>query len=253
MLGLVEVCNAGWPAAVGAFYTTRAGGSSQGVYGSFNLGTHVGDAARDVLSNRQMLSDSLREPAAATLDFAWLNQVHGTALVGAEHALRESLDADASWTRRMGLACVVMTADCAPVLITDRCGSFVAACHAGWRGLADGVIENTIARLPSDDDVLAWIGPTISQAAFEVGSEVLHQLVALDSENASFFLPVERRSTHFKADLSGMVKHALLRAGVAEVSVQADCTFADAERFYSYRRDGVTGRQASLIFIKGAS
>jgi len=188
-------------------------------------------------------------PGAAQVQ--WLQQVHGTEVVAAGTAAAPV--ADACWTGRAQLACAVLTADCLPVLFCDRAGSTVAAAHAGWRGLAAGVLEAAVAAMPvSPGDLLAWLGPAIGPRAFEVGEDVRIAFVDavdyadLKSRVAGCFTPASR-AAHFHADLYGLARLRLAGAGVTEVYGGEHCTFTEKDAFFSYRRDGKTGRMASLI------
>lgn len=229
------------PAAVRTCVTTRKGGVSQAPWDSCNLGTHVGDDPANVAANRAALVTDLG------CSPAWLEQTHSVLAVPADAG--QVINADASWTITPGIACTVMTADCLPVLFCDRAGSVVAAAHAGWRGLAGGVLENTIAAMgAAPADLLAWMGPAIGPDAFEVGAEVCEAFVDRDPAAAGAFTPSER-SGHFLADIYHLARLRLEAAGVTKVYGGGFCTVSDKERFYSYRRDGQTGRFASLIWL----
>lgn len=235
-----------WPAPawVRAAATTRQGGNSQAAFAGFNLALHVGDDPGHVAANRRQLRESLSLPAEP----AWLDQVHGVRSVRADE---ESMgcQADAAWTDRAGTVCVVMTADCLPLLLCDDEGRYVAAVHAGWRGLADGIIENTVRSLPvSPDRLMAWLGPAIGPRAFEVGPEVQARFAGDDPANASAFV-ASPRTGHFYADLYALARQALSRAGVWNVSGGNRCTFSEPETFFSFRRDKTCGRMASLIWL----
>ena len=232
------------PASVRACVTTRAGGVSQAPFDTFNLGEHVGDDPAAVAENRRRLQ------ALLGCRPAWLTQVHGVAVVEADPA--QVAEADASWTATPGVACTAMTADCLPVLFCDRAGSRVAAAHAGWRGLAAGVLEASVAALgcpPSE--VLVWLGPAIGPQAFEVGGEVREAFVALHAEAAGAFVP-SANPGRYMADLYRLARIRLASVGVSAVYGGGLCTFSDAERFYSYRREPRTGRLASLIWLQPA-
>lgn len=232
-----------WPAPsnIRALVTTRSGGVSVAPYESFNLGAHVGDAPEAVAENRLRLRRQLpSEPV-------WLDQVHGTRVLDADHA-SGIVAADAALARGAGVVCTVMTADCLPVLFCDDSGAVVAAAHAGWRGLAAGVLEATVARMAvAPECVLAWMGPAIGPTAFEVGGEVRDAFVAADPGAAEAFV-----SSHLPgkwlADLFLLARRRLVRAGVVRVYGGGVCTVTDQKRFYSYRRDGVTGRFASMVW-----
>lgn len=235
------------PATVAALTTTRAGGVSAAPFDALNLGDHVGDDPAAVVQNRQALVAACPGLGAV----GWLEQVHGTAVVGTDAAVVQR--ADAQFTAAPGLGCAVMTADCLPVLFCDRAGTRVAAAHAGWRGLCAGVLEATAATFPAAAEVLAWLGPAIGSAAFEVGPEVREQFVAaapatLRDATAGCFAasPVAGR---FLADIYALARLRLRAAGVDAVYGGGLCTVADKSRFFSFRRDGVTGRMASLIYL----
>lgn len=230
------------PAVVRAATTTRQGGVSEGPWYSLNLGDQVDDALPAVIENRRRLVSQLELPAEPL----WLRQVHGTQVARGEGAGR---CADARLSEVPGRVCVVLTADCLPVLFCNRYGTRVAAAHAGWRGLLAGVLESTISAF--DDapaDLMAWLGPAIGQDAFEVGDEVRGAFGAADIAALEHFR--YRRAGHWLADLYGLARQRLGGAGVTEVYGGDYCTFSDGGRFYSYRRDGVTGRMASLIWLQ---
>lgn len=233
-----------WPTPPGvkALVTTRAGGASVGPWATFNLGTRVGDDDEAVARNRALLCGMLPDEPV------WLHQVHGNAVVDAAIAAR-GVVADAAVTQTRGAVCVVTTADCMPVLLAHRDGAAVGAAHAGWRGMAAGVIEATVARLgvPARE-TMAWLGPSISAHAFEVGRDVHDAFVTQDAAAARAFAP--HGDGKFHADLYALARLRLARAGVHDVHGGGFCTFSDPARFYSYRRDGVTGRMAALIWIE---
>ena len=234
------------PAHVRACVTTRAGGVSTGIYAGLNLGDHVGDDPAAVAENRARV---IREVGVPPL---WLAQVHGCGVVDA--AARVGHDAappvaDAALARTPGVACAVMTADCLPVLFCDRNGSAVAAAHAGWRGLQAGVLEQTLAALAvPPEDVLAWLGPAIGPENFEVGGEVRAAFMATDGEAQRAFRP--GAPGKWWCDLYLLARQRLEKAGVRHIYGGEECTVADSARFFSYRRDGVTGRMASLIWLQ---
>lgn len=246
-----------WPAPTGvrALMTTRAGGVSAGPWGlpggragGLNLATHCGDEPAAVGLNRRRLRACLpAEPA-------WLHQVHG-AVVADLHARSEAGEpaADASVASRPGVVCAVLVADCLPVLMAAGDASAVAAVHAGWRGLAGGVIEAAAAalraRAADGRRIVAWLGPCIGPAAFEVGAEVREQLCDGDGHCAPMFKQAPARGK-WLADLPALARRRLARAGVASVCGGHWCTVADPARFYSFRRDGVTGRMAACVWIE---
>lgn len=232
-----------WPAPpnVRALVTTRHGGISIGPYASFNLGDHVGDDPAAVAENRRLLYTRL--PAAPV----WLKQVHGNRCVDAASAVPDS-EADAAFARSPGIVCAVLTADCLPVLLCDTDGTAVAAAHAGWRGLAAGVIEATVAALGVPGErLIAWLGPAIGPQSFEVGGEVRTAFMAHDPRAASAF--IRRSNDKWLCDIYRLARQRLETLGVCRIASAEFDTCRDAQRFFSYRRDGVTGRMASLIWI----
>jgi YfiH family protein len=229
------------PAAVGARAPTRGGGVSSGPYSSLNLGEHVGDASAAVAENRARLTRHL--PSSPR----WLTQVHGTTVVDAG-SLSAPVEADASLTREAGVVCAVMTADCLPVLFCDRRGTVVAAAHAGWRGLAAGVLERTVVAMGAPPaEILAWLGPAIGPRAFEVGEEVREAFVADDAAAVSAFVANDRG--RWQADLYALAHRRLAACGVSAVYGGGLCTFTDGARFFSFRRSPVTGRMATLVWL----
>ena len=234
-----------WPAPpwVRACCTTRVGGVSQGPYESLNLGYHVGDDPIQVARNRAMLRQGLSLPAEPL----WLAQVHGCEVAeGAD--FHPGFAADAAIARVPAQVCAAMTADCLPLLLCDPQEQSVAAVHAGWRGLAAGVIECAIARLTEDPaQLLVWLGPAIGPDAFEVGPEVRAAFLAADPGVDSAFRPSSR--DRWLADIYALARARLAAVGVSRVYGGDLCTFADERRFFSFRRDGTTGRMASLIWI----
>jgi YfiH family protein len=223
--------------------TVRAGGYSTGVYESFNLGDHVGDDPEAVQRNRARLRESLKIPEPS-----WLKQVHGIDVVEAEFGVAGAV-ADGSYTEMVGTVCAVLTADCLPVFLCDRQGTKVALVHAGWRGLANGVIEAGVLalRLPADE-LLAWLGPGIGPEAYEVGDDVRHAFVEHDPDAATAFQA--REHGKWLADMYALARQRLQGMGVGAVYGGDHCTFRERDRFFSYRRDGVTGRMASLIWLE---
>jgi YfiH family protein len=236
-----------WPAPphVKALITTRAGGVSTGPYESFNLGLSTGDDAHAIETNRVRLRAVLpREPH-------WLKQVHGARVVSGDgEAPVDRPEADACVARERGSVCAVLVADCLPVFFTDRSGSIVAAAHAGWRGLAGGVIENTVDSLAANgacaQDVLAYLGPAIGPAVFEVGDEVYTAYTQSDPQTSAAFVPHGRGK--WLADLFALARRALMRSGVTAVYGGGLCTYSNPERFYSYRREKITGRMGAFIW-----
>lgn len=247
----LDLIRPAWPAPgrVRSVATTRTGGSSGGPYATLNLGDHVGDDPAAVAANRARLRAELglsREPA-------WLRQVHGAAVVHAADPGGEPPEADAAWTDRPGVACAVLTADCLPVLLCDRAGTRVAALHGGWRGLAAGVIEATLAAIEGSGvppgELLAWLGPAIGPEAYEVGDEVRRALAARDPDAAAAAYQ-QTRPGHGHLDLYAYARARLEALGVPAVFGGDRCTLTDSGRFYSYRRDGTCGRQATLVWLQ---
>ncbi len=244
------------PLNVAALSTTRIGGLSRTPYddgtgaGGLNLAMHVGDVAADVLRNRALLNGLL--PAAPN----WLNQVHGTTVVDAAEVLPGTA-ADAMTTTSVGQVCAIQTADCLPLLLADRAGRVVGAAHGGWRGLAGGIVENTVVRMREQGavELVAWLGPAIGPTRFEVGDEVrqafhAHGLEGVAVEQA--FQAIEGRPGKFLADIYALARALLHSVGVTSVFGGDCCTVSDT-RFYSYRRDAVTGRMASLIWLRDSA
>lgn len=233
------------PANVKALQTTRSGGVSIAPFASLNFGAHVGDDLIAVTANRQLLSPYLpSEPV-------WVNQVHGVEVIDA--AVSSCLqNADASFANKSNVVCVTMTADCLPVLLCDKKGTVVAAVHAGWRGLCDGVIESAVAKMQVPaSEILVWLGPAIGPDAFEVGDDVREQFVAKDSHAASAFKP---HGEKWLCNIYLIAKQRLCVLGVTEIYGatvnESFCTYTDKERFFSFRRDNVTGRMASMIWLE---
>ncbi|MCX7150110.1 MAG: peptidoglycan editing factor PgeF [Rhodocyclales bacterium] len=234
----------GWPAPPGvrALATTRRGGVSRAPWHGFNLSVRAGDDPQAVAANRALLRREL--PAEPV----WLAQVHGARCVDAALAA-PGVEADASFTRQRGVVCAVLTADCLPVLLCDDQASVVAIAHAGWRGLAAGVIEATVAALGEPGmRLMAWLGPAIGPQAFEVGDEVRDIFVDHDAQAASAF--AASANGKWLCDIHQLARQRLDALGIHRVTSADSCTKADAERFFSYRRDGVTGRMAGLIWLE---
>jgi len=241
-----------WPAPINvkALQTTRLGGVSVRPYSNLNLGAHVQDDPMAVAKNRQLLSPYLpSEPV-------WVNQVHGVDVIDAATSTCLQ-NADASLTTKPNVVCVTMTADCLPVLLCDKKGTVVAAVHAGWRGLCDGVIEAAVNKMQvSPSDVLVWLGPAIGPDAFEVGSDVREQFIEKDSQAALAFKSINNQDSKGKwlCNLYLIAQQRLNNIGVTQVygaSVNEDfCTYTDEARFFSFRRDNVTGRMASMIWLE---
>ena len=244
---------ADWPApsSVVALCTTRLGGCSAAPYESFNLARHAGDVDSSVAKNRNILAAAL----PLGVELSWLSQVHGTAVVQAGQGGYHP-SADAQWSRSQGVACAVLTADCLPVLLCSASGDVVAAAHAGWRGLLAGVLETTVGAMNTNtDELLAWLGPAIGPAAFEVGPDVREGFLAAARPSAvpavtQCFVPNTVRPEHYFCDLYALARIRLDALGVTNIFGGGFCTYRDSERFYSYRRDGETGRMASVILLR---
>jgi polyphenol oxidase len=234
-----------WPAPpnVRAAATLRTGGVSTGPFASLNLGSHVGDSVDAVTENRSRVRAMLDLPSEPL----WLNQVHGTTVVEANRVITTPT-ADAAFARDSRQVCAVLTADCLPVLLCDQNGTRVAAAHAGWRGLGGGILRETVHALGVPAQwLMAWLGPAIEQDAFEVGAEVRDRFIAADAASAVAFRSNERG--RWQADLYDLARRELTRLGVTGVYGGGFRCFADRERFFSYRRDGQTGRLATMIWL----
>ncbi len=278
LLAEADLVRPDWPAPpqVGALMSTRAGGVSSGALASLNLGRKVGDAPEAVAENRRRFVASLRtdrpdpvrrgEVAAASVRPVWLHQVHGTHVMELDRLTPEhpKTPADAAWTRTAGIACIVGAADCLPLLLAARDGRAVAAAHAGWRGLAAGVLEATVSALERGTgarpaDLLAWLGPCIGARHFEVGADVLQAFgVAPDEADAEHFryTPQLGGAPRWRADLRGLAQQRLRALGVGFIAVDGACTYEDESRFFSFRRDGqreprcASGRMAAAIWLQ---
>lgn len=231
-----------WPAPpnVCAIQTTRVGGISAEPFDSLNIGDHVGDNSLHVAQNRQLLASYVpTEPV-------WMNQVHGVRVLdAAKSSCIES--ADAAFTKQSNVVCVTMTADCLPVLICNGEGTAVAAVHAGWRSLCDGVIKATVTAMSEESSqLMAWLGPAIGPEAFEVGAEVRNQFIQKDAQAESAF---KVHGDRYLGDLYMIAKQRLNQLGVTQIYGGGLCTYADKSRFFSFRRDGATGRMATLIWL----
>lgn len=240
---VIEVIQPDWPAPanIRAFTTTRKGGVSHGPWQSLNLGGNCGDDLQHVKENRERLLQLLPEKPH------WLRQVHGTGVVTLDNENGPRQDADACVANTAGKVCAILTADCLPVLFCNKAGTKVAAAHAGWRGLANGVLEATVAAMDCNpSDLIAWLGPAIGPKAFEVQQDVLDAFCISHTDNASAFKPHNDR---WLADLYELARLTLARVGIDQVSGGCDCTYTDEKNFFSYRRDGETGRMATVIWI----
>jgi hypothetical protein len=234
-----------WPApqSIKAFSTTRIGGFSSPPYEGFNLGTHVGDEPANVVTNRDYLVNLALLPESPR----WLNQVHSTRVINS-HDWQLNSDADAIVSQHINHICTIMTADCLPVLLCNKQGNTVAAIHAGWRGLAAGVIEKTITQFGGDpQDILVWLGPAIGPQQFEVGPDVYQTFIQHDVKASQAFKQTD--ATHYLANIYLLAKQRLTALGIEAIFGGDLCTATDQRRFFSYRRDHITGRMASIIWI----
>ncbi len=250
MLKKSDFITPNWPAPanVHSLQTTRHGGVSVGPYTGLNLGSHVQDNPLHVAQNRQLLSQFVpSEPV-------WMNQIHGINVVDAANADCVP-DADASFTTRHNVVCASMTADCLPILLCDTAGSVVASVHAGWRSLCDGVIKATVAKILASTSVnaehlMAWLGPAIGPQAFEVGDEVRAQFIAKDAQAECAFQSQD--SDKWLADIYTIATQRLNHLGISQIyggQQEQFCTVTDSARFFSFRRDNLTGRMATLIWL----
>ncbi|MCA0935456.1 peptidoglycan editing factor PgeF [Vibrio alginolyticus] len=233
-----------WPAPknVKAFASTRVGGFSTGSFQGLNLGAHVGDDSSVIEKNRNCLVQQANMPNAPV----WLNQTHSTVVAQVCEPTSKVLDADGVFTSSANVVCSAMTADCLPVLLTNTQGTQVAVVHAGWRGLANGIVENALEMFSGE--VMAWLGPAIGSEAFEVGEDVLQAFMDFDPRAEQAFVPRDIKGKWF-ADMSKLATQRLNKAGVTLVFDSGLCTYRNQQDFYSYRRDGVTGRQATFIWL----
>jgi hypothetical protein len=234
-----------WPApeSIQAVSTSRHGGLSQSPYNTLNLGDHVGDDIDTVTKNRERLAATGRLPNAPL----WLNQVHGTDVVIAD-SWQHGDNGDAISSCSPNQVCAIMTADCLPILLCNKQGDQVAAIHAGWRGLAAGIVEKTLRHfncLPNE--IIAWLGPAIGPQKFEVGHDVFEAFTLTSPTASKAFQQID--SEHFLADIYLLAKQRLNAYGIHAIFGGDRCTVSEPEHFFSYRRDGITGRMASMIWI----
>lgn len=233
------------PARVRAYSTTRIGGVSQAPWDSLNVGAHCGDNLEHVTANRQRVYAEAGFPSNPV----WLEQVHGDVVLRLEGQEFASKRADASWTEKANTVCAVMTADCLPVLFCNQDGTEVAAAHAGWRGLCAGVLEQTVASFrDKPENIMAWLGPAIGPGAFEVGAEVREAFMAVDPLADKTFQALPQQGKYL-ADIYQLARQRLARCGVRNISGGDRCTFSESDDFFSYRRDQITGRMASFIWL----
>lgn len=234
------------PNNVHGFSTTRQGGVSQVPYESFNLGNHLGDNPEDVKTNRQLLVEKFGLPQLPI----FLTQTHSTRVITLPYK-GDNLDADAVYTNQPNQICLVMTADCLPVLFTNKQGTEVASAHAGWRGLCDGILEETIKCFQCPrNEIIAWFGPAIGPKAFQVGQDVVDQFVAKDTQAQDAFVNDTTRKGKFLGNLYQIARQRLDKMEVTHIYGGEHCTYTEAEQFFSFRRDVNTGRMATLIWFE---
>lgn len=235
------------PARVKAVMTTRKDGVSVAPYDSFNLATHVGDDLQRVLANRALLVQILDLPSEP----CWINQVHGVRVLDVDReACEPMVDADGSSTHQTNNVLAVLTADCLPVFVTNRAGSFIMLLHAGWRGVADDIIGNSVRECGEPaSELMAWIGPGIGNTAFECGAEVRDEFLANGTGLPSHFQPLANQKGKYLGDLSAMAQWQCQQLGMAWVGASPECTYLNRDDFFSFRREGVTGRMASLMWL----
>jgi purine-nucleoside/S-methyl-5'-thioadenosine phosphorylase / adenosine deaminase len=238
-----------WPAPnnVKALFTTRIGGTSSGpngIYATLNLGDHVNDCSTNVAKNRLLLRNHL--PAEPK----WLRQVHGVLPMWVDD-YSTAREGDAAMSRRCGTVCAVLVADCLPIFLCDPAGTMVGVIHAGWRGLAGGIIEKTVTEMNRGDTrLMAWLGPAIGPDYFEVGKEVREAFVNQDNKSRIAFVPQhEKKEDKWFANIFLLARQRLVTVGVTEIYGGENCTYSNPAEFYSYRRDGETGRMAALIWL----
>jgi len=246
----MEVIKPKWaaPSHIHAFTTTRMGGFSLSPYDSLNFGLHVKDKQADVLQNRKMLTKQQKIP----FEPLWLDQQHTSVVVDADTTYTTPPKADASVSENCNRICAVMTADCLPILLCTREGTQVAAIHAGWRGLANNIVGETLKHFKCNpSEVLVWLGPAISKKAFEVGEDVYEAFMKDNMASETHFTPAGPEKYFF--DMYAAARHQFNNLGVTAITGGEYCTYNDKERFYSYRRDGVTGRMVSMIWMSSKS
>lgn len=246
---MLELIFPSWdaPQNIRAFTTTRKGGISLPPFEGLNVGDHVGDNLEAVLKNRQLIEKKCQLPQAPI----YLQQTHSTKVLTLPLNSTSNLNADAVYTQTKNQICTVMTADCLPLLICNRKGSEVAVVHAGWRGLCEGVIENTLKNFQSSpQDLMVWLAPAISQQAFQVGKEVRAAFIEKDPNAHLAFKKDPLKSDKYYADLYHLARLRLERFGLSQIFGGDYCTFSDPEHFYSYRREGQTGRMATMIWFE---
>jgi YfiH family protein len=240
----LEYITPNWPVPknIQCVTTTRSGGCSPQKYYSLNLGGHIKDDPKHVEENRNLIKKDLQLPS----DPMWLDQVHGSSVLSLDENPSNNT-ADAAYTNKAGVVCAVLTADCLPVTFCDRAGVHIAIAHAGWRGLVNGVLENTLQSIPvANEKIMCWLGPAIGPKKFEVGEEVVEQFVTIDEMHKNAFF--EQINKKYLADIYQLARNVLTKHNVQDVYSNDHCTFRERKKFYSYRRDGETGRMATLIW-----
>lgn len=223
--------------------TTRAGGYSQHAYQSLNLGGHVKDDEVTVDQNRQLVKKDLQLPNCPV----WLEQVHGSRILHLAKEIPKRSTADAAYTNEVGVVCAVLTADCLPVVFCDEAGVHLAVAHAGWRGLIKGVLENTLQSIPvANEKIICWLGPAIGSSKFEVGGEVVKKFIANNDTHANSFQ--KQSNGKYLANIYQLARNILSKHEVINLYGGDHCTYSESDKFYSHRRDGETGRMATLIW-----
>lgn len=230
------------PRHIMAITTTRTGGFSQAPYDGFNLATHVGDQDECTEKNRLLLSQIAHLPEQPR----WLTQTHSNIVINS-HDWEKTIEADAIYSQQPNHVCAVMTADCLPVLLCNESGTWVSAVHAGWRGLANGIISKTVAQYDGNEPLMAWLGPAIGPQKFEVGHDVYDNFIQQDQHYQSAFIPTDEQ--HFLANIYCLARHQLSQLGIDNITGGDHCTYEQNELFFSYRRDRQTGRMATIIWI----
>lgn len=238
----MNLIHANWPAPknITAFTTTRLNGHSLGPYASLNLAHHVSDNPIAVEKNRSLLLSQYGVPSAPR----WLTQTHSTTVVCADDVF-SPIEADASYTQTPRLVCAILTADCLPILLCNKHGTQVAAVHAGWRGLAHGILKKTVSTFKNPNDVMSWLGPAISRKQYEIGEETFKQLAT--STNKHCFEATQKNK--YFCDLYAIARHQLKELGIHDIYGGEHCTFQENDLFFSYRKNATTGRIASLIWL----
>lgn len=234
-----------WPAPknIHCVTATRVGGYSHNEYDALNLGGHVQDDFNNVEKNRNLIKEELQLPNEPV----WLEQIHGSKVLELGNSMPVNNIADAAYTRESSVVCAVLTADCLPVAFCDQAGKHIAVAHAGWRGLLNGVLENTLKTMPiANEEIICWLGPAIGPNKFEVGGEVLEKFTSVNEVHKNAF--IEKCNGKYLADIYQLAKNILAKSNVIKVFGGEHCTYSESDTFYSYRRNGETGRMATLIW-----